>query len=245
MAESRLSLFTWIKQFYSPELKNSRPQEAYTLGDDEQRDDLESSTSMIGKVTKTHVATENKVMLIKGLAIMTTYIWQIFNTTNQFKMLICGKTIMGPKKKKLLFLPPSKVFWLIQMDRGRLTGENVRSSRMHMLGGFAGYETWNGSGSSGLEGTMDQGETGAGAWEVEGNRHFTGSWGRVGHMCRASSCWATQKQCLPTRPLAGAVLPAAKVRVLRFPSWNGPFHVNLLGRKGERPQVCSESSVSE
>lgn len=29
---------------------------------------------MIGKVTKTHVATENKVMLIKGLAIMTTYI---------------------------------------------------------------------------------------------------------------------------------------------------------------------------
>lgn len=72
--DGRFKTVPIIKQFYSPELKNPCPQEIYTLGDDEQRDYLEPGTFMIGKVTKTYVTMENKVMLIKGLTIITTYI---------------------------------------------------------------------------------------------------------------------------------------------------------------------------
>lgn len=98
---------------------------------------------------------------------------------------------------------------------------------MHTLGGFTGYDTWNGRGSSGLEASTDKGERGAGAWGFKGNRHFIGSWGRAEHTCQAM-----QKQC-GVGDAPGAFLPAAKVRLLRFPSWNSPIHLNLLGRKGK------------
>lgn len=131
---------------------------------------------MTGKVTKSYVTMENKVILIKGLTIITTYICHVFNTRNQLKILICTKTTEGPKK----YFPShllSFSSWT-KMDRRRLTRGNARLSWTHILG-VSWYETWDALGSSGLYAIMDKTEKRTGVWDFEDYRHFTGSWGDV------------------------------------------------------------------
>lgn len=64
--------------FYSPEFKNSYPQEVCTLGEGKQQDYSDPGTFITSNVAYTHVTAENKVMWMKAFIIITIYICHIF-----------------------------------------------------------------------------------------------------------------------------------------------------------------------